>query len=63
MESKQKKSRRLVIGDVVNVFKNSTNNQFLMIVGLRKIRKFGYTIEDLMNTPLKKKLKKFEEGE
>jgi len=45
--------------DFVKCFKNRANNQKLLIVRSKKLKEFDINLEDLLDTHIKRKLKRF----
>jgi len=49
--------------DIFNKQKNQKNNQEILYLKKRKLKKFGMDIDDVMDCDVNKKLKEFESGE
>lgn len=49
--------------ELVNLTKNSRNKQESFNIRKNQLKKFGIDIEDILNTSLDKKIKRFEDGE
>jgi len=53
---------KIKIRDLVNLKINSCNNQQSLDIRKNTLKKFGMDIDDILNTSLSKKIKRFEEG-
>jgi hypothetical protein len=49
------------IKDFVSVYKNKANNQIKLEVKKNKLKEFDTELNDILNSPLLKKIKKFRE--
>ena len=48
--------------DFVNVYTNKSNDQTKLEVKKRALKEFDVELKDILNSPLLKKIKKFQEG-
>lgn len=48
--------------DFVNVHKNKKNKQIKLDIKKRTLKKYNLNVDDILNTKLNKKMKKFKRG-
>jgi len=51
-----------LLRDIVNLTHNKRNKQDSLQIKQKKLKEFGFDIEDILNIKLRKKINKFEEG-
>lgn len=51
-----------LVKDLVSVYTNKKNNQIKLELKKKSLKKIGFKVDDLLNTPLQKGIKKFKKG-
>lgn len=51
-----------LVKDLVSVYTNKKNNQIKLELKKKSLKELGFKIDDLLNTPLQKEIKKFKRG-